>query len=274
VNASPRVSFIVPAFNESAAVLRESIESMRGQSFADFVCIVVDESTDAALAQACRELCATDARFVYVHPEQRLGLAGSLNMALERARGELIARFDSDDVCMPDRLCLQVAFMDTHPSVAVLGGGIEVIDDDGRTLAFRQYPQTHAAIERGMQLTSTVAHPTVMFRREAATAYGAYDASFRFSEDLDVWLRWQNAGLEFANLPDVLVKYRQKSTSRRSLHWRFNLRARVKNFAARYAARRTLGILAIGTWSLLPTRIQEVAFRTLLLRRTAKPRPL
>ena len=274
MNASPRVSFIVPAFNEQPAVLRESIESVRVQTFADFECIVVDESTDAELAQACRELCAADPRFIYVHPERRLGLAGSLNLALERARGELIARFDSDDVCMPERLALQVAFMDRHPGVAVLGGGIEVIDDDGRTLAFRHYPRTHPAIERGMQLTSTVAHPTVMFRREAAITHGAYDASFRFSEDLDVWLRWQNAGLKFANLPEVLVKYRQKSTSRRALHWRFNLRARVKNFGSRYAARRTLGIVAIGTWILLPTRVQEIAFRALLLRRTAKPRPL
>jgi glycosyltransferase involved in cell wall biosynthesis len=270
MNSAPRVSLIVPAFNEPPVVLRESMASVRAQTFADFECIVVDESTDPARAHACRDLCAADARFVYLHPERRLGLPGSLNLALERARGALIARFDSDDVCVPERLALQVAFMDAQPQVTVLGGGLEVIDDDGRTLAFRHYPEMHAAIARGMHLTTTLAHPTVMFRREATSVHGVYDPTFRFSEDLDLWLRWQNAGLQFANLSQVLVKYRQKSTSRQARHWRFNLRARVKNFARRYALRRALGIVAISTWILLPTGVQEVAFRALLLRRIVK----
>jgi len=163
-----------------------------------------------------------------------------------------------------------VVFLDSHPEIAIVGGALEVIDDDDRTTALRAYPLEHAAIDRGMQTTNTMAHPTVMFRRSASVAHGAYDASYRYSEDLDLWLRWLNAGLRFANLPEVLVRYRQKSTSRQALHWKYNLRARLHNFSSRHLVRRCSGIAAIGIWMVLPRRVQELVFRLLMLR-AARP---
>src|SRR5947209_8445890 len=111
-NNNPTVTVVVPSFNEEPHIVRASLESVRAQSFTDFECIVVDESTRPELAAACREICSEDSRFIYVHPTERLGLPKSLNLAISKARGQLIARFDSDDVCMPERLGLQVAFLD------------------------------------------------------------------------------------------------------------------------------------------------------------------
>lgn len=266
MSALPRVSVIVPVFNEPPEIVRASLASLRNQSLHNFECIVVDESTDASRARECEAQCGVDPRFHYVHPTGRLGLPGSLNLAIDRSSGEYIARFDSDDICMPERLARQVAFLDSHPEIAIVGGALEVIDDDDRTTALRTYPLEHEAIDRGMQSTNTMAHPTVMYRRTATIAHGAYDASYRYSEDLDLWLRWLNAGLRFANLPDVLVRYRQKSTSRQTLHWKYNLRARVRNFSARHFARRCAGIAAIGIWMVLPQRVQVFVFRLLMLR--------
>lgn len=269
--STPRVSVIVPVFNEPPEVLRASLASLRKQTLVDFECIVVDESTDSARARECEVQCALDTRFTYIHPPHRQGLPASLNIGLDRARGEFVARFDSDDICIPDRLKRQVEFLDDHPSVSILGGALEVIDDDDRTIAFRPYPQDHASIERGMHTTNTMAHPTVMFRRSVALTYGSYDPNFRYSEDLDLWLRWLNAGLEFANLPDVLVRYRQNVTSRQKVHWKFNLRARAHNFSTRCLARRVLGIAAIGAWMILPPAIQELAFKLLIFRPARRP---
>jgi glycosyltransferase involved in cell wall biosynthesis len=263
----PKVSVVVPAFNETPEVVRASLESLRAQTFADFECIVVDESTLPDRAEACRRACEEDPRFVYVHPAQRLGLPRSLNLGLERARGELIARFDSDDVCAPDRLARQVAFLDAHGDVGLVGGGLEIMDEDERTLAFRDYPLAHADIHRGMQTTTTVAHPTVMFRRALVARHGAYNPEFRYSEDLDLWLRWMNAGVVFANLAGVLVRYRQKNTRRSPQHWRYNLRARMRNFAADHLVRRMAGIGGIAVWIALPASVQEMVFRSLVLRR-------
>jgi glycosyltransferase involved in cell wall biosynthesis len=267
MSPTPRVSLIVPAFNEMPHVVRVSLASLRAQTFADFECIVIDESTDEHSARVCRECCDQDSRFIYIRPPTRLGLPGSLNLGVERSRGELIARFDSDDLCSPDRLALQVAFLDAHPDVAVVGGALEVIGETEETLAFRDYPLIHSAIARGIHLTNTIAHPTAMFRRTVFTALGGYNATFRFSEDLDLWLRWLNAGVVFANLPDILVRYRQKHTRRNSKHWRYNLRARVRNFAGTYALLRLTGIVLIALWSAIPAPVQEMAFRAIIFRR-------
>jgi glycosyltransferase involved in cell wall biosynthesis len=262
---TPKVSVIVPVFNESVETLEESLLSLMNQTFSDFECVVVDESTQPESAQACERICARDARFRYVHPTQRLGLPGSLNLAISMARGELLARFDSDDVCLPERLAVQASFMDTHPEVGVVGAGLELIDEKGSPTAVRRYPQSFAEIARKLQFTTTLAHPAVMYRASVAKAHGTYDPSYRYSEDLDLWLRWLNKGIVFANVPDVLVKYRQAQTRRHRNHWKFNLRARIRNFAPRFFFRRLAGIACIGTWSILPPYIQEAAFRFVLL---------
>jgi glycosyltransferase involved in cell wall biosynthesis len=264
--STPLVTVVVPSFNEDPQIIRTSIESIRTQTFADFECIVVDESTSPDLAEACRTVCAEDPRFIYHHPTERLGLPKSLNLAIGKARGQLVARFDSDDVCMPDRLALQVAFLQAHPEISVVGGALDVISSEGKFLSHRSYPQTSTAITKGMQLTTTIAHPTVMFRKEVIERHGGYNPSFRFAEDLDLWLRWMNAGLLFANLPQVLVQYRQDNTRRDQRHWRFNLRARASNFSRQYLVRRAIGIVCIATWVVMPKKAQELIFKALILR--------
>jgi glycosyltransferase involved in cell wall biosynthesis len=266
---APPVSVVVPAFNEAPAVLAESLNSLVAQTFADFECIVVDESTDASSAAACKALCDRDDRFRYVRPPKRIGLSSSLNLGVQMSRGDLIARFDSDDVCVPDRLERQVAYLSAHPQVGVLGGGLELMDEAGRTVAFRDYPAEQAEIERRFQSTTAIAHPTVMMRRHLLLEHGGYDSDFRFAEDLDLWLRLLNRGVRFANLPGVLVRYRQQTTRRNPLHWRFNLRARLKNFSMRQFPRRVAGICAIAIWGSLPDRLQQLIFRSVVLRRLA-----
>lgn len=263
---APRVSLVVPAFNEPPEILRQSIASITAQSFADFECLLVDESTDPASIDAAIALCDADPRLHRVVPAERIGLAASLNLGIEHARGDYIARFDADDVCYPERLALQVAYLDAHRDVDVLGAGLELITPTGETVAFRAYPPRHVMIARRMHLTTAIAHPTVMARRAAIVAAGGYDPAFRFAEDLDLWLRLLNRGVRFANLGAPLVRYRQDVTRRRSDHWRYNLLARRRNFALSHALQRIMGIGALSVWTHTPPGLQEVIFRKLILR--------
>lgn len=264
---APRVSFVVPAFNEPPHILEESLRSVMAQDHADFECIVVDESQDPQSIAMCIALCESDARFRRVVPQERIGLAASLNLGIQEARGEFIARFDSDDVCAPDRLSRQLAAFDADPAIDILGGGLELIDRAGKTLAVREYPADHARIVSRMRTTTAIAHPTALMRRKSVLAVGGYDVSFRFSEDLDLWLRLINRGARFGNIPGIVVRYRQQSTRRSSEHWRANLRARKKNFAVRSGLRNILGIGAISLWVHTPPPIQDVVFKALVLRR-------
>ena len=266
-----RVSVVVPSFNEPPEVLGAALGSLKVQTFRDFECIVVDESTEARSASFGQAFCAADARFHYIRPAHRIGLAASLNLGIESACGELIARFDADDVANPVRLERQVAFLDEHPQVGLVGSDMEIVDDEGWHTAFRRYPTDHTAIRRAMQTTNAVAHPTVMYRRSVVDAHGRYDPTFRYSEDLELWLRWLNAGVVFANLGQPLVRYRQARTVRGRAHWESNLRARRLHFAGDHLARRLLGLGALALWMAVPAGLQERAYRRLMLQRTVLP---
>ena len=264
---SPSISCVVPCFNENIEILNKSLSSLRNQSFLDFECIVIDESTRQDTTEACRRFCESDPRFVYIHPDTRLGLAASLNIGIRMAKGPLIARFDSDDISRLDRLALQMDFLDTNPEVAVVGSSLELIDELGKHIGYRFYPLNHAEIEKKFIFSSALAHPTVMFRKKTLDECGgAYDSSFTFAEDLDLWLRLLNHGVKFGNLPDILVQYRQNHTSRHKSHWEFNIKARLKNISRPYAIRKLIGVIGIVIWSYLPREVQHLFFRIIQLR--------
>jgi glycosyltransferase involved in cell wall biosynthesis len=267
ITPCPLVTVVIPSFNEDPHIVRSSLESIRDQTFTDFECIVVDDSTNPSFAEACRAVCAEDQRFVYIHPTERLGLPKSLNLAISKARGQLIARFDSDDICMAERLELQVVFLQAHPEISAVGGAMDVISSEGKFIAHRSYPETSVEIAKRMQLTTSIAHPTVMFRKDVFDQVGGYNTDFRFAEDLDLWLRWINARHCFANLPQVLVRYRQDKTHRNQYHWRCNLRARISNFSYSYSILRIFGIACIATWAVLPSVIQGYIFKLFILHR-------
>ena len=259
---TPLISCVVPCFNEDIEVLNLSLSSLREQTFTNFECIVIDESTNKDIAVACIKFCESDPRFLYVHPDKRLGLAASLNMGIQMAKGIFIARFDSDDICRVDRLSQQIEFLKINPEIAVLGSSIEIIDESGKFVSRRTYPLNHAEIEKKFVFSSALAHPTVIFRKKIlGEGHLAYDPSFIFSEDLDLWLRLLNKGVKFANLSDALVQYRQHHTSRHKNHWKFNIKARLNNISRPYAIRKLMGILGIAAWSYLPREVQQFIFR-------------
>jgi GT2 family glycosyltransferase len=265
------VSVIVPCFNEEPAIVEACFASLRAQTFADFECIVVDDSTGDSRARACQAACARDARFAYLRPELRLGIAGSLNLAISHARGSLVARADCDDLSHPDRLARQVAVLQSRDDIGVLGCALAVIDPSGRPTAQRRYPAEHDQIARAMQITNAMAHPTVVIRRSVLDLHGVYDPAFRYCEDLELWLRLINAGVRFANLAAPLVTYRQETTQRPATHWRANLSARAKNLSQRMILRRLLGLTAIAAWSVTPEALRRLAYDRLILQAPTAP---
>ncbi|ACQ66957.1 glycosyltransferase group 2 [Candidatus Williamhamiltonella defendens] len=262
----PLVSIIVPTFNESINVLEASLKSLFKQTFRNFECIVVDDSTDLALADFCKQLCLQDSRFIYVKQPNRLGLAASLNLALQKARGDWVARFDADDICMPDRLAQQIEFLSKNKDIDVLGGAVEIVDDSLNRLGFKFYPKAHNDIIKKSHFINPLAHPTVMFKRDLVLNLGGYDTTFKYAEDLELWLRLINKGIKFANLDKILIQYRQSTLNRAHVNWRFNLKARIKNFKLNYFIRRVSGIVMIGCWAFLPKKIYEFIYKALMLR--------
>ena len=144
-------------------------------------------------------------RLVVVGYAQNKGLAYALSYGLQFVRTELVARMDSDDICAKDRFERQVAFMDSHPEIAISSGYIEEFESDPRQpVSTRRVPLTSDAIHRYLKRRSPFNHMAVMFRKSAVLAAGNYQ-SVPYFEDYDLWVRMDQKGFFGANLPVTLV---------------------------------------------------------------------
>lgn len=136
------------------------------------------------------------------------GLGNALRLGVEIARYDIIARMDSDDICLPDRFEKQLSYMDTYPECDIVGGQItEFIDTPDNIVGKREVPCDNEAIYHYMRSRCALNHPTVMFKKESVLKAGNYIDWF-WNEDYYMWIRMMENGCVFANLPDVLVNMR------------------------------------------------------------------
>ena len=220
MSRSPAISVVLPVYNAEAYV-REAVESILAQSFADFELIIINDGSTDGSGSILRELAARDARIVLVERPND-GLVSALNEGIERARADLVARMDADDVAMPERFALQHARMIQEPELAILGSFIRVMDKAGNIICLGEYPLTPKATARDLGRGNgvcPVAHPAVMMRRNAVLKAGGYRKAFCHAEDYDLWLRMSDLGYAFANLPQLLLNYRVHSANVSKVHW-------------------------------------------------------
>ena len=179
--------------------LAEAIDSILGQTLTDFELIVVDDGSADRSAEIANTVQERDGR-VRVHSQARLGLCAGLNAAAGLAAAPLLARLDADDIALPDRLERQVAFLDRHPGVAVVGGGVIMVDEAGRELD-REPGREDPDLSEGNPLW----HSTVVIRAEAFREAGGY--RLYPAEDYDLWLRIEER-YRLAAVPQLVVGYR------------------------------------------------------------------
>jgi hypothetical protein len=140
----------------------------------------------------------------------------------------LIAIFDADDICYPNRLREQLEYFAQHPAIDVVGGQLEIIDEASRHIGWRQYPLDHDSIVRTMRRYNPLAQPSVMFRKEVVMAAGGYQFTKQWGEDYDLWSRLAKSGARFANHPDPLIQYRIHSGSTKNKFLRQAIRNTIE----------------------------------------------
>ena len=201
----PLVSIVMAAYNE-AAHIGGAIRSALAQTFGDFELIIVNDGSTDSTAKIVRSF--SDARIVFIDNRENQKLPAALNAGLEIARGKYIARADADDINMPRRLEMQVAFMEKRGEIGVLGGAYFLLSPHKKRV--RKFPKTHRECMRKLAHTPCVAHPTVLMR---ASALGncRYNRDFLLTEDFRLWVDLAKRGVRFANLPQTLVHYRQSA---------------------------------------------------------------
>ncbi|MFI5252434.1 MAG: glycosyltransferase family 2 protein [Bacteroidota bacterium] len=200
----PKVSVIIPMFN-AERFLRSAVESVLGQTFADFECIIIDDGSTDSSEQIIRSY--HDSRIKLLRNSNNLGITKSLNKGISESIGKYICRMDADDMCVPDRLLKQVTYLDSHLDVAVVGSWVILIDTQGRNIGTEQYPGSSADIMNQIFTHNPFAHSSVMIRRTVLDICGNYSANFLHNEDYDLWLRIA-ARFPVANIEEPLIMRR------------------------------------------------------------------
>ena len=139
--------------------------------------------------------------------EKNRQLGRALAKGVELCSNELVARMDTDDIAMPDRIEKQVAYMESHPEVHVLGGAIREFNDEGTTDRVKLMPKTQEEVLSYVKNRNPLNHMTVMFRRSAILEVGNYQ-HFPYLEDYSLWSRMLSKGYQIRNIDEVLVRAR------------------------------------------------------------------
>lgn len=205
-NEQPLVSVLLATRNGSR-YLEESLATLAAQTYPEVEIIAVDDGSADRTPDILSAFASRHPR-TRLHRADAVGLAGALAMAAAHARGVYLARQDDDDRSHPERIARQVAHLESHPAIDVLGTGATVIDERGNRIEAYPVPADPARMRRTLRRATPFVHGSVMMRRAAYDRAGGYRAGFRASQDLDLWLRL-GADAVLANLPEALYEWRR-----------------------------------------------------------------
>ncbi len=223
-----KVSVLIPTYNR-AAYLPEAINSALNQTFRDLEVVIVDDGSTDGTGELVRGI--HDPRLRYIYQENR-GVSAALNTAWRAARGEYLARLDSDDVWLPNLLTELVPALDEDQGLGVIYARAQWMDAQGHTL-----PQLLGEPEKfpgetlkSLLYSDCVCPIAVVIRRACLEHIGGYDETLPGTEDWDLWLRLaEECG--FAYRHTVLARYRshtQNITGAQSQHYARLLRDRAR----------------------------------------------
>lgn len=189
-------------------LLRIALSSCLAQTVRDVEVLLVANGAQAqGVAAAALRWFGSDPRLRVLQTGVR-HLSFSLTLGLHHAKAPLVARMDADDIAYPFRLERQLAFLERHPNVAVLGSAFDLVDLHGAVVGRMDLPTSDEAIRQRLRIGNPLCHPSVLFRREAGLLAGGYLGNHH-SEDFDLWLRIANdRNMRFANLPEACIAYR------------------------------------------------------------------
>ena len=207
------VTVALPVRN-CADTVRQAVLSILSQTYETWTLLLIDDGSTDGTLRAVEDLSA-DERIRVLSDGRSLGLAARLNQAIELSTGTYLARMDGDDIAYPERLELQVHWLEAHPDIDLLGAPVVVFGASGEPRGWRPCPPDHPEICASPNSGFPMAHPTWCGRRAWFDRF-RYDVRAIRMEDQDLLLRkWRHS--RFANLPDIVLGYREERVDLRKL---------------------------------------------------------
>ena len=212
-----KISIIMQSYNH-AKYIRQSIESVLGQTFSDFEFIIIDDASTDDSWSIIKDY--TDPRIRTYRNETSKRVENARWVISELAIGEYIAIQHSDDIWEMDKLEKQVAFLDSHPNIGAVFTWAQIIDEDGQPFQgenhfysriFEQPNRSrHEWLNHFFYKGNALCHPSVLIRRQCYEDVGLYRFGFAQLPDFDMWVRLC-LKYEIHVLPEKLVRFRVRN---------------------------------------------------------------
>ena len=206
--SQPKISVVMPVYN-GQCYLCEAVDSILNQTFSDFEFIIIDDGSTDGTWNILEKYSKQDQRIQIYRNATNLGITKTLNRGLHIARGDYIARQDSDDISMPDRFQKQVDILDNQPQTILVSCNMELIDPEGKIIGHIRRACDLVMVRWYLLFYNHISgHSQVLFRRKQALECGGYLGSRSHNEDYEMWSQLINRG-EIVILHDSLLKYRK-----------------------------------------------------------------
>lgn len=211
---NPLLTVLMPVYN-CRKYIKESVSSILSQTFSDLELLIIDDGSRDNTVDMIRHI--NDPRIRIFQNKSNIGVAKSLNLGMEMAKGRFIARMDADDISLPNRLEDQVRFMTADPGIGISGGWIRYFGN-GLPHTLR-VPEKHEEIAAYMLFENPICHMTVIMRKTVVEENSLrYNEKFTRSEDYELWTRAIRT-VKMSNLQKTLVRVRRNEQSATLGHW-------------------------------------------------------
>ncbi len=211
--SSELISVIMSTYNEPEDWIRKSIESILGQTLQKLEFLIVcDNPNNKELINLLEEYKEKDSRIKLILNDENIGLTKSLNKALNITVGTFIARMDSDDIAISDRLEKQLKYLKDN-DLDLVGSGVVCIDEEENEITtLNNLPKDNEAFKKRVIYNNCMPHPTWFGKAEVFKENRGY-RDVPYAEDYDFLLRSLDKGFRLGNIKEVLLRYRMRSTS-------------------------------------------------------------
>jgi len=204
------ISVVMPVYNTNHIWLKIAIESLLKQTFREFEIIIVnDGSTNLDTINTLNEYkkyCKI------ITTSKKSGVAYSCNLGIKNAKFDIIARMDSDDICISNRFEIQFNYLKNNPNVDLVGSNIRFLYKENERWILGSKTRHPKVIDKQAVIKYLwfINHPTVMFKKSKIIDIGGYSIDpYCVAEDFDLWARMVLKGMILHNIPNILLYYRE-----------------------------------------------------------------
>jgi glycosyltransferase involved in cell wall biosynthesis len=222
----PSFSVVIAVYiNDNVDEFKQAIDSLLNQSYQPSEIVIVVDGVITAEVNLLIDEFKTNELFQIIELPVNRGLSNALNIGIQNSKHEIIARMDSDDVCMNDRFEKQIKHLISE-NLDIVGGQILEFKESTKEILFRrEVPLEHSEIIRFMKYRSPFSHPSIVLKKSVFETINGYLVSFKGSafQDYDFFVRAYMKGFKFGNVKDDVLYYRLGSDLRSMTRRRWGL---------------------------------------------------